>query len=169
MPLAKFYMAGKHNPSARSRIGFMYLDESISGVNLAAVLNAFEAMSNGGETEDATHPRIKIYGASIAKVDTKAALNVIEGNDLTANPMGVDGYAFADLTGLPVGIDVRQPLTIKGINPNFTLPSGYDDGPIDKVVGQFVTKWAKARYVNNGALTGRTITTFNVVHVYRLH
>lgn len=169
MALAKFYLAGKYNPSARTRIGFMYIDDAISGANLTALIVAFQEMSNGDVAEDATHPINLIYGASQAIVDTQGTDNVIEGTDLVANPIGVDGYLLGSLAGLDPSLDLRQPVSLKGLNPDFTLPAGYTAGSLESISEQFLIKWAKVRYLNAGALTGRTVTKFNVVHVYNMH
>jgi len=169
MALKKFYIASKYNPTARTRIGFMYLDEAISGANLSALIGAFEAMSNGNVAEDATHPIAKVYGSSMAIVDVQGTDNVIEGTDLTTNPIGVDGYLFGNLSGLDPALDLRQPISLKGLNPDFTLPSGYTAGSLESISEQFLIKWGKVRYLDNGNLTGRTVTKFNVVSVYNMH
>lgn len=169
MALAKFYFAGKHANQSRSRISFMYIDDQISGVNLSALLAAFEVMSNNNVSEDADHPRVKIYGASHSIVDVQAADKIIEGNDLTRNPFGIDGYAFGDDSDLPAGLDIRQPVTLKGLNFEYTLPAGYDGGSLENVAKEFVEKWAKVRYLEGGVLKGKDVINFNITSVYEMN
>jgi len=168
--LGLFYFTSKHNASARSRISHLPIDQASDASAIAGLVGGLQALSNGGVTEDSTHPRFKVYGVTRNLINIEAVDEVIQGQDLTNEPLGVNGYLLGDMTGLPVFAKVRQPFNLKGINENFTLPEGYDDtDDVSNAVRQFLIKWGKVRYMDGSDLEGRAVTSVVITSVFKMH
>lgn len=161
--LTKYYFVPKVTSADRSRIAHVPLPVSLGSPAIEAFVAAYEVLAKG--TDDAEP---KIVGMTESLLDIEANANRVEVAPTDKNPFGINGSLIYKEVGPPTNKYV-QPVQFKGINPDATMPTGFDAGDAMSYAKQFLLKYGKIQKRVAGVLTGLDPDFFRSAGDFDMH